>query len=250
MQWLSNQFNVRRDRFDPRDLRCTFTQTELKPVVDLRPYASPVEDQRHLGSCTGQATVGAYELMLNKLYPDKFVDLSRLFVYFNARLLDGDTNEDGGAFVRDAVKSVHKFGVCTELTWPYLIDKFAVVPGIQSYEEAKQRTIKEYYRVSNLDEILKALNSERPVVAGMQVFDSFVELENNNVYNLPMPRDSEDMLGAHAITLVGYDLVKKQIIARNSFGEDWADQGYFYVSFDYAEKYFNDCWMFDINVKI
>ena len=110
MQWSSNQFNVRRDRFDHRDLRCTFTQTALKPVVDLRPYASPIEDQRHLGSCTGQATVGAYELMLNKLYPDKFVDLSRLFVYFNARLLDGDTNEDGGAFVRDAVKAVHKFG--------------------------------------------------------------------------------------------------------------------------------------------
>jgi C1A family cysteine protease len=250
MQFLGNQFNVRRDRFDHRDLRCTFTQTELKPVVDLRPYASPVEDQRHLGSCTGQATVGAYELMLNRSYPDKFIDLSRLFVYFNARLLDGFTDEDNGAFVRDAVKAVHKYGVCTELTWPYVTQKFAVVPDLRSYQEAKQRTIQSYHRVTGLDEILNALNSGYPVVAGMQVFDSFVELENNNVYNLPMPQDSEDILGAHAVTLVGYDLTKKQIIARNSFGEDWADRGYFYVSFDYAEKYFNDCWIFDISVKI
>lgn len=245
-----NQFNVRPDNYDSRDLRFKFAKTKLSPVVDLRPYASPVEDQRHLGSCTGQATVGAYELLLNKLFPDKFIDLSRLFVYFNARLLDGFTDEDNGAFVRDAVKAVHKFGVCTELTWPYLTDKFAVVPDIQSYEEAKQRTIKEYYRVSNLEEILDALNSQRPVVAGMQVFDSFVELENDDVHDLPMPRDSDDLIGAHAITLVGYNLAKKQIIARNSFGEDWGDHGYFYVSFDYVEKYFNDCWMFDINVSI
>jgi C1A family cysteine protease len=247
---LSNQFNVRRDSYDHRDFRCKFIQTNIRPVVDLRQYASPVEDQRHLGSCTGQAVVGAYELMLNKMYPGKFVDLSRLFVYFNARLLDGFTDEDNGAFVRDAVKAAYKYGLCTELTWPYLTEKFAVVPDLRSYQEAKQRTIQSYYRVSGLDEILNALNSDHPVVAGMQVFDSFMELENDGVYDLPTPRENEDLIGAHAITVVGYDLDKKQIIARNSFGEDWGDQGYFYVPFDYVKNYFNDCWMFNISPSI
>jgi C1A family cysteine protease len=244
----SNQFNVRPDEFDSRDFRFKFAKTELKPVVDLRRYASPVEDQRHLGSCAGQATVGAYELMLNKLYPDKFVDLSRLFVYFNARLLEGFTAEDNGAFIRDAVKSLFKFGVCTELTWPYLVEKFAAVPDSQCYQEARKRMISQYYRLKDLDEILNGLNSDRPVVAGMQVFDSFLELDNPGVYILPTPKESENILGDHAITLVGYDISKKQIIARNSFGETWGEKGYFYIPFEYAQKYFNDCWMFDIKL--
>lgn len=244
-----NQFNVRPDKYDPRDYRFKFAKTELRPVVDLRRYASPVEDQRHLGSCTGQATVGAYELMLNKLYPDKFVDLSRLFVYFNARLLEGFTTEDSGAFIRDAVKSLFKFGVCTEFTWPYLIEKFATVPNSQSYQEARKRMISQYYKLNSLDEILNGLNTERPVVAGMQVFDSFVELENPGIYTVPAPRETENILGGHAITLVGYDTSKEYIIARNSFGESWGDRGYFYIPFNYAKDYFMDCWMFDINVK-
>jgi C1A family cysteine protease len=244
------QFNVRPDKFDSRDFHFKFAKTELAPVVDLRPYASPVEDQRHLGSCSGQATVGAYELLLNKLYPDKFVDLSRLFVYFNARLLEGFTAEDNGAFIRDAVKSLFKFGVCTESAWPYLVEKFAAVPDHQSYREARKRMITQYYRLNSLDDILNGLNSGRPVVAGMQVYDSFLELDKPGVYSVSMPAKEENMLGTHAITLVGYDLSKKQVIARNSFGEDWGDRGYFYISFDYVRDYFNDCWMFDINVKI
>jgi hypothetical protein len=39
-----NQFNVRPDNYDSRDLRFKFAKTKLSPVVDLRPYASPVED--------------------------------------------------------------------------------------------------------------------------------------------------------------------------------------------------------------
>lgn len=245
---LGNQFNVKFDKYDSRDFRFKFTKTDLSPVVDLRRFASPVEDQRHLGSCTGQATVGAYELMLNRLQPSKFVDLSRLFVYFNARMIEGFVSEDNGAFIRDAIKSLFKFGVCTELTWPYLIEQFAQVPPAVCYQEAKKRMISQYYRLDSLDQILNGLNSQRPVVAGMQVFDSFADLDDNSVYHLPMPGSRENLLGGHAVTLVGYDLDKKQVVARNSFGETWGDNGYFYVPFDYVSDYFMDCWMFDIKL--
>ena len=142
---MSLVFRVKADKLDWRDVHYTFARDKNpREVVDLRPWASPVEDQLHLGSCVGQAVVGAFELMINKLYPGKFTDLSRLFVYYNARALDDMVNEDVGAYVRDGIKAVSQWGVCSESIWPYLINKFSLAPSIESYMDAKNRLIKKY----------------------------------------------------------------------------------------------------------
>lgn len=243
-------FRVKADLPDWRDRSYNFIRVESpRDVVDLRPWASPVEDQLHLGSCVGQAVVGAYELLLNKLDRNQFTDLSRLFVYYNARLLDNMTGEDVGAYVRDGIKAVNKYGVCSEQVWPYLVDRFAWPPSIDSYTDAKRRTIKKYYRLENIKDIVDALNADCPVVTSMNVYDSFDDLEYSKNGILPMPKASEDLIGGHAVTFVGYNLPKKLFLARNSFGEDWGIDGYFWVPFDYAEKDFMDSWIFDITLS-
>jgi C1A family cysteine protease len=244
----ARDFRVRADPLDWRDRYYNFARIEQpRDYVDLRIWASPVEDQLHLGSCVGQAVVGAYELLLNKADRNRFTDLSRLFVYYNARLLDNAVEEDVGAYVRDGIKAVNKYGVCSESTWPYLVERFALAPSIQSYEDAQRRLIKKYYRIDDIKDIIDALNTDSPVVTSMNVYDSFYELDRGKKI-LPMPRASEDLIGGHAVTFVGYDLPKKLFLARNSFGEDWGDRGYFWVPFDYAEKDFMDNWTFDIEL--
>jgi len=246
---MYRDFKVKADPRDWRDRYYNFARIESpKDRVDLRPWASPVEDQLHLGSCVGQAVVGAYELLLNKADRKKFTDLSRLFVYYNARLLDNAVDEDVGAYVRDGIKAVNKYGVCSEMSWPYLIERFAQAPSIQSYEDARRRLIKKYYRIETIEDTVDALNANCPVVTSMNVYDSFDDLEYSKSHILPMPRASEDLIGGHAVTFVGYDLPKKLFLARNSFGKDWGDDGYFWVPFDYAEKDFMDSWIFDIEL--
>ena len=247
--YYRNDFKVRADPRDWRDRYYNFARIESpRDRVDLRNWASPVEDQLHLGSCVGQAVVGAYELLLNKADRKKFTDLSRLFVYYNARLLDNSVDEDVGAYVRDGIKAVNKYGVCSELAWPYLIERFANPPSTQSYEDALGRLIKKYYRIENIKDIVDALNSDNPVVTSMNVYDSFYDLDYGNKTVLPMPKASENIIGGHAVTFVGYDLPKKLFLARNSFGEDWGEEGYFWVPFDYAERDFMDNWAFDIEL--
>jgi len=242
-------FRVKADRLDWRDRHYSFARIESpRDRVDLRPWASPVEDQLHLGSCVGQAIVGAYELLLNKTDRSKFIDLSRLFVYYNARLLDNAVEEDVGAYVRDGIKAVNKYGVCSEQSWPYLIEKFSNAPSIQSYEDAQRRLIKKYYRIDSIADIVDSLNADNPVVTSMNVYDSFYEIDDGRTTVLPMPRASENLIGGHAVTFVGYDLPKKLFLARNSFGEDWGDSGYFWVPFDYVERDFMDNWTFDIEL--
>lgn len=241
-------FRVKADPLDWRDHHYNFARIESpRDKVDLRTWASPIEDQLHLGSCVGQAVVGAYELLLNKFDRKKFVDLSRLFVYYNARLLDDSVNEDVGAYTRDGIKAVNKYGVCSELTWPYLIERFANTPSVQSYEDARHRLIKKYYRIQNVKDIVDALNADSPVVTSMNVYESFFELDAGKKI-LPMPKASENLIGGHAVSFVGYDLPKKLLLARNSFGTDWGDRGYFWVPFDYAEQDFMDNWTFDIEI--
>src|SRR3979409_1707958 len=81
--------------------------TKLPPKVDLRPGCSAVEDQGQLGSCTANALVGALEF-LEKKDGVACTDLSRLFVYYNERAIEGTVDSDSGAFLRDGIKSLAK----------------------------------------------------------------------------------------------------------------------------------------------
>lgn len=44
---------------------------------------------------------------------------SRLFIYYNARVMINTVKEDSGSVIRDAIKSLNKQGVPKESTWPY-----------------------------------------------------------------------------------------------------------------------------------
>src|SRR5207245_8139190 len=100
---------------------------ELPAKIDLRKKCSPVENQGELGSCTANALVGALEFLELK-DSSKFVDLSRLFVYYNERAIEGTVKQNSGAFLRDGIKSLAKQGVCREEEWPYRVRDFTKKP--------------------------------------------------------------------------------------------------------------------------
>src|ERR1700722_19074090 len=81
--------------------------------VDLRPRCSPVENQGQMGSCTANALAGNLEF-LEKLQSSAVPRLSRLFIYFNERKIEGDPDQDKGAQLRDGIKALKNWGVCPE----------------------------------------------------------------------------------------------------------------------------------------
>jgi C1A family cysteine protease len=242
------KYRVSPDKVDWRDRYYNFARAELREVVDMRSMASAVEQQSDLGSCTAQAIVGAYELLTKRDFPNEYKELSRLFVYYNARKIEGAINEDEGAYIRDAIKAVDYYGICEESIWPYKVENFAIQPSNEAYANGKLRRLKKYYRIAGLDDILDALNSMYPIVAGIIVYSSFNQITLENSI-LQMPIDTERELGAHAILLVGYDLSRRLILARNSFGPKWGDHGYFWIPFDYVMQDLTDAWIFDINLS-
>ncbi len=79
----------------------------LPPRVDLREKCSMVEDQGDLGSCTANALGGCVEFLEKKDVKKgkgvKFSDVSRLFIYYNERVLEHSVKSDSGAQIRDGI---------------------------------------------------------------------------------------------------------------------------------------------------
>ena len=108
----------------------------LPPKVDLRSFMTDVEDQKSLSSCTANAVAGAYEYLIKKYLAKKSFDVSRLFIYYNARLRAGYEIEDKGSHIQYAVDSLMKIGACKEDTWPYDLKSVNKKPNEDSYVAA------------------------------------------------------------------------------------------------------------------
>ena len=57
-----------------------------------------------------------------------------------------------------------------------------------------------------------------------------------------MPKSNEELIGGHAICIMGYDDSLKIFKFKNSWGAKWADQGYGYLPYEYIKKYCRDAW--------
>ena len=92
--------------------------------ADLSSGCPAVYDQGDLGSCTANAIGAAIEFdqMKQKLAA---ATPSRLFIYYNERVIEGSVDSDSGAQIRDGIKTVASDGACPETMWPYVEANFA-----------------------------------------------------------------------------------------------------------------------------
>lgn len=232
LRTLDDKYNFQwqPDRLDSRDYSYTLSTKASINKVDLRPYCSPIENQGNLGSCTGQAIAGAIEL-LNKRNR-KPTDVSRLFIYYYERLILGTVNYDSGAYIRDGIKATNHYGASLETYWPYNIKRFKEEPISEAKTDALKRKVTRYERITSFNGCIDALNNGYPIIMGFHVYSSFMSANVAKTGNMPYPNiKRERLLGGHAVLLVGYDKTKKVFIARNSWGTNWGDKGYFYMPF-------------------
>jgi C1A family cysteine protease len=207
---------------------------KLPESVDLRSGCPPVYDQGQLGSCTANAIGGALEFAQIKQKQANPFTPSRLFIYYNERVIEHTVDSDSGAQIRDGVKSVHKLGAPPETDWPYDINKFTQKPPEQAFKDAKNYQTIVYQRVTpTLGQLKGCLASGFPFVFGFTVYESFESEEMAKSGHLRMPLSAEKQLGGHAVLAVGYQDSSQSFIVRNSWGTDWGIKGYFTMPYPY-----------------
>lgn len=215
-------------------------RNKIPTNVSLVNKFPPVFDQGYLGSCTANAINGIIGYMIPNFIA------SRLFLYYNERLMINTVMEDSGAYLSDGIKCLQTYGVCSEKIWPYIINRFTVRPTKACYTEALNYNALEVLNIENdLITMKNALASGNPFVVGILIYDSFENSQFMRTYTVPMPNLNKDtLLGGHAVVIVGYNDSKQCWIMRNSWGRKWGLNGYCYLPYEYLlnDNLASDLW--------
>jgi C1A family cysteine protease len=197
------------EKYDPNDKPYRSRLKGLiKPRVNLAEehpeWLEEIYSQLSTGSCVANATSSAYRYLAHKLNQDPQTksplmdDPSRLFVYYNARLLPRleskkvaansgaaqkpPTLRDLGSQNRNSFKGLNLYGVCCEKTWPFNVIKVTVgdkeedqvenlnkLPSDTAYEEAKRSHAVEYCRLDpdHPEEVESHLSTEERKAVGI-----------------------------------------------------------------------------------
>lgn len=145
--------------------------------------------------------------------------------------------------------------------WPYVISRFDEEPDAFLYSFAANYKATLYARLDlysntawqNLDALRSTLAEGNPVAFGFPVYDS-INRPINWQGEVPYPQPGDKQVGGHAVLAVGYDDKikiagsklddsKGAIIFQNSWGEEWGDDGFGYLPYDYfLEGLAMDLW--------
>jgi len=233
---MTHSYGRIKDTPDSRDYKFTPRMAFAVPeAVDLRANCPPVYDQGQLGSCTANAIAAAVDYERQHQGPTTpFMTPSRLFIYYNERVIEGTVATDSGAQIRDGFKSIKAQGVCAEYRWPYQIEKFADKPFHGCYGAASWHKTLTYLAVAQAQaDMLDCLAQGYPFVFGITVYPSFETPYVDRTGFVPMPSPDEQAIGDHALLAVGYDVATQRITFRNSWGTGWGVAGYGTIPFAY-----------------
>jgi C1A family cysteine protease len=224
----------------PEKIKDYSITTVLPSSLDLRSKMPIMYDQGNIGSCTANA------LCYNFIFNDNTYVPSRLFLYYNSRMLDKTVNNDVGSTLTQGIIALQKYGVCSEKLWPYIVSKYTNKPPQEAYVEGEKHQILESLRVQQTMTSMKGcLNSGFPFVLGILIYSSFEGVTVSKTGFVPMPNQkTERILGGHAVICIGYNDLKSVWIMKNSWGDRWGDNGYFYLPYNYllSNKLAGDMW--------
>jgi len=232
-------------KFKPR-----IEKEKLSVFKNLHSLCKTVFDQLQEGSCVSNGVVDMM-MMCMTIQKKAQVTLSRNFLYYNARLIEGTAAIDAGLIPRDAFASAATTGVVTEDLWPYNVQTLYTPPPASLYALSGKHRITSYLAVSqDLTSMLQCIEEGYPFGFGFSVFESFESEAVATSGNAPMPSPGNDpFVGGHFVVAIGQNQgpdrrfedgtiwPSRTFLCQHSWGPNWGMRsmaGCFTIPFDYV----------------
>ena len=221
---------------------------KLPVEFDLTGKQTPVRSQGQEGSCVGFAMVCGVKEYQEQKERKKFVNLSPRYLYEAAKRISGHSE---GTTLKAAMQVAQKLGTCEESYWPYIAQQPGT-PKKGAEENALKYRIKSYARIRTTDELKAALINPEigDTLVGVTVYSGMVsdEAKRTGVVTDPTCWDKMKALGGHALCAVAYNDVSPyfkndgHIKVKNSWGKEFGDKGYLYLSYKNITANMIDCY--------
>ncbi len=237
--------------FSPPFINSVFAQTssDMPPHFDWRnknssDYTTSIKNQRGCGSCWAFAILAGLEsqIEIDRHNPDLNPDLSE------QDLVSCYPHYDccrGALSLGPVLRYIEWYSVATEKCFPYtgidargcstiddILNNELKDPTLCSEKCSDWRdddwTIDSYtiLYLSSTEELKQTIYTKGPVIASMGVYADFVNY-SGGIYE----HVEGGILGTHSVVLVGYGTEGERTywIAKNSWGTDWGEQGWFRI---------------------
>ena len=207
-------------------------QAYLPEEVDLSSKFPTPGDQGQQSSCTAWATGYAmrsyYEgRRRNWNFSSPGQIISPAYIY--NRLHDFRGSCDTGTAISEALNLLKTDGAPPLSMYPYSENDCTRPPNAELVRTGSAFRISAWNAVDNkrLDDAKGQLANGNPVVFGMDVSEQFENLTGPTIYDdISSPRT-----GGHAMVLVGYSERRQAFKVMNSWGTQWGDGGFGWVSY-------------------
>jgi C1A family cysteine protease len=188
-------------------------------------YITDIRDQGSCGSCVAFGTIAAIEgsLRIKARKPALAVDLSEAHLFY-CHGANAGRNCGNGWWPDQALDAFKTIGVVDEACFPYRAGDQACAPCSDWRNRAGKIT--GWQTLTSIDQMKSWLVETGPLVSCFIVYDDFMSYGGGIYHYVSGPR-----LGGHCICVVGYNDSDGSWIAKNSWGPDWGESGFFRIRY-------------------
>ena len=192
---------------------------------DGKDWMSPIRDQGGCGSCWTFGALAAMEGVMN-IYlndPDFDYDLSEQFM-----VSCGAGSCESGGISEEVLAYLKTTGIPDEACYPYLAIEGDCNNACTDWQSRVVKISDWKVILSPSEEQIKEEVLKGPVPVSMKADDDFFDYKGgvyegvNETCNLSNPTN-------HVVAVVGWDDTENTWIAKNSWGTDWGEDGYFHI---------------------